>query len=86
MTSVNHFLSGELCLRRAETTHSARQDSYCEPVKASVTDNNPAPVSRISAELRRIRTARRRGAHATARRRLDRLIDYVWFSGPETDE
>jgi len=41
------------------------------------------PVSEIAAELRRIRTARRRGAHATARRHLDRLIDYVWFSGPE---
>lgn len=38
------------------------------------------PVTHIRAELRRIRTARRTGAHRTARVHLDRLIDYVWFS------
>lgn len=40
-------------------------------------------VSHISAELRRVRLARRRGANATARNRLERLIDYVWFSDPD---
>lgn len=40
------------------------------------------PAAHISAELRRVRLARRRGAHATARRHLEHLIDYVWFSDP----
>jgi hypothetical protein len=40
-------------------------------------------MSDVSAELRRIRLARRRGANAVARRHLDRLIDYVWFSDPD---
>ena len=39
-----------------------------------------AATEHIAAELRRIDTARRRGAHRTARVHLDRLIDYVWFS------
>lgn len=41
------------------------------------------PVTHIRAELRRISTARRTGAKRTARVHLDRLIDYVWGSGPE---
>lgn len=42
-----------------------------------------ASEGHIRAELRRIKTARRTGAHRTARVHLDRLIDYVWFSGPD---
>lgn len=41
-------------------------------------------VSHVAAELRRVRLARHRGANAVARRRLDRLIDYVWFSDPDS--
>lgn len=38
-------------------------------------------ASYIEAELARIRTARRTGAHRTAEAHLERLIDYVWFGG-----
>ena len=56
------------------------------PVMATTTDapGVMSPVTVIDAELRRIDVARRSKARRTQRERLDRLIDYVWFSGPET--
>lgn len=79
----NHFSVGELCLRTVP--------AHCQPdargtAKATATETVAVmsePVSVIAAELRRIRTARNRGARITARRHLDRLIDYVWFSDPD---
>lgn len=60
--------------------------SVTRPVGPALRGSQAAvePVSHIRAELRRITTARRHGAKRTARVHLDRLIDYVWFSDPDS--
>lgn len=80
---------GKLCLRPRETGRIGRvanRHRMWPVVATTVTERVPvmSPVSLIDAQLRRIDTARRSGAEATAERLTDQLIDYVW--GPDVPE
>jgi hypothetical protein len=74
---------GELGHHADLTTQAARTATARPSAALRGSTARTEPVTHIRAELRRIRTARRTGANRTARVHLDRLIDYVWMSGPE---
>lgn len=71
---------GERGPQRPGTTPADRTTT--DPQNAALRGSD-AVTGHIAAELRRIDTAKRRGAHRTARAHLDRLIDFVWFSEPD---
>lgn len=87
------YLQGELCRLTLSADWQAPGNVAD---KATATDRRPimsvpSPVERehseavsiIDAELRRIRVARRSGSRRVASERIERLIDYVWFSAPD---
>lgn len=86
MTQITYSY-GELCPQTQDggvstpPSESAKTtDSGSGAVMSGLLPEDEAAASLIAVELRRIRMARWTGATRTARRHLDRLVDFVWFS------